>query len=432
MAETVKPQNPFTPRFGSLPPVLGGREDLLDRLSRAQDNLNAPEGAALLIGPRGMGMTAVLRAVAGEASERGWDVISISTADGSLPSAVAGAVLRRMPDESDRWRLSNVSAAGVGFSRSQSASQEVPAVRCMLLDLADRARDRGAGVLLAVDELHAAEVAEARELASAIQHVSSGDGQPLVFIGSGLPEMASTILDDRGMTFFRRCHRAELGVISDGEARRAIQEAVLAAGGSIDGDALLAAVESAAGYPYRIQLVGFHAWERCGDPGLRISAQDVRYACEVADADAEAGLASSPLRGLSTSSRGFLAAMGQHGPTVMGDIVRRTGGSSRRANHHRLRLIEAGLIADAGRGKVEHARAEARFWLTRDSRTASEDSTETAETADTKQCVIKELQRKPRLSYAQIGRDLDISRTHVGNIAVEAGLERNTRPGTRR
>lgn len=184
--------------------MLGGREDLLDRLARAQEYLNAPEATTLLIGPRGMGKTALLHATANEASERNWVVISISTADGPLPTAVTAAAARAMPSAFEQWHLSQVRAAGIGFSRSPTPSVETPAVRYVLSDLADRARRNGRGVLLAVDELHAANIAEARELASAIQHVASGDGQPLVFIGSGLPEMATTILQDRGMTFFRR------------------------------------------------------------------------------------------------------------------------------------------------------------------------------------------------------------------------------------
>ena len=271
------------------------------------------------------------------------------------------------------------------------------------------------------DELHAADIAEARELASAIQHVASGDGQPLVFIGSGLPEMATTILQDRGMTFFRRCHRAELGIISDEETRRAIWETVVTAGGAIDDAALDAAVVSVAGYPYRLQLVGFHAWEHCVDPVAGISTVDIRHASQVADADTEASLMSSPLHELSDSARQFLAAMEHDRPTSLGDIVQRIGGSCQRANHHRARLIENGLIAEVGRGQVEHAHPEARYWLAR------HDSTPNGSTPATRQRVVKALKRNPNDSYAQIARDMGISRTYVRNIAVEAGLERNSR-----
>ena len=416
-----KPTNPFTPRFGSLPPVLGGREDLLDRLARAQDNVSAPEGAVLLMGPRGMGKTAVLHAAAGEAAERNWDVISVSTADGPLAVVVGTAAVRAMPRTSDQWHLSQVRAAGVGFSRSPTTSMEAPAVRYILSDLADRARRKGRGVLLAVDELHAADIAEAKELASAIQHVASGDGQPLIFIGSGLPEMATTILQDRGMTFFRRCHRAELGIISDNETRRTIRETVVTAGGAIDDEALEAAVVSVAGYPYRLQLVGFHAWEQCVDPVAGISTGDIRYASQVADADTEASLMSSPLYELSDSARQFLAAMEHDRPTSLADIVQRMGGSCQRANHHRTRLIEQGLIAETCRGRVEHAHPEARFWLAR------HDSGPNGSTPATRQRVVKALKRNPKDSYAQIARDMGISRTYVRNIAVEAGLERNSR-----
>lgn len=425
--------NPFVPRFGYLPPVMGGRDHLLDLLSRAQENLNAPEGVTLLTGPRGMGKTAMLRAAARKATARGWHVISVSTADGPLPTVVAAAASRAMPEPADRWRIDRVRAGippRVDLSRSAPRTQSSPPVRYLLLDLADRAQAEGVGLLLMVDELHAVGVPEARELASAIQHVASGDLKPLAFIGSGLPQMNDTILQDEGMTFFRRSHRADIGVISRTETRRAIAETVAGAGGWIHPEALEMATRSAGGYPYQIQLLGFHAWERCEDPAAGISVDDVRYARRIADDHPEGRLACSPLTSLSGSARRFLSAMEAHRATPISQIVRTMAASSQNVNHHRRRLIDQGLIKPAGRGKVEHAHPEARYWLppgiALPPGRPDGDGPSTAE-ASLKTQIVKTLERKRHLSYAQVARDLNTSRTYVRNIAVQESLERNSR-----
>ena len=434
----AKPSNPFTTRFGSLPPVLGGRDELLDSLSRAQDNLNAPEGTTLLIGPRGMGKTAVLQAAAREATDRGWHVIGISTADGPLPSTIAAAASRAMPDTLDRWRVDKVRARlapHLDISRSGTDSPNPTPVRYSLLDLAAHARDQGVGVLLVIDELHAVDIKEARELASAIQHVFSWHDQPLAFIGAGLPDMANTVLKDKGMTFFRRCHRVDIGVITDTETRRAIGEAVTTAGGSISNDALDMAVQSAKGYPFQIQLVGFHAWERCENPVSGISVADMRYACGIADRHPEGRMQSSPLIPLSKRAREFLRAMESTTPTSIADILWRTGHSSQSVGYHRRRLIEAGFIASAGRGKVEHVHPDARYWSIRQDASTdvspAENRSSHAESG-LRQLITDALRKNRKISYAQIARNLNISRTYVRNIAIEERLERNSRKRSRR
>lgn len=425
--------NPFLPRFGYLPPVMGGRDHLLQSLSRAQENLNAPEGVTLLTGPRGMGKTAMLRAAAKEASARGWYVISVSTADGPLPAVVAAAASRAMPEPTNQWRIDRVRAGippHIDVSRTTPTTQSSPHVRYLLLDLAERAQAERVGLLLMVDELHAVGVPEARELASAIQHVASGDLKPLAFIGSGLPQMNDTILQDEGMTFFRRSHRADIGVISRTETRRVIAETITGAGGSIHPEALEMATRSASGYPFQIQLLGFHAWERCEDPASGISGEDIEHARGIADAHPESRLVSSPLTSLTDTARRFLSAMEAHRATPISHIIRTMATSGQNANYYRRRLIDQGLIRSAGRGKVEHAHPEARYWLPPDIALPPGDPLGEGPSnskSSLKSQIVGNLKRNQELSYARIARSLNTSRAYVRNIAVQEDLERNSR-----
>ena len=63
--------NPFTPTFGSSPPLLVGRQDLIDDFGDGLDNgPGSPERAVLFAGVRGIGKTVMLNAVEDAARER--------------------------------------------------------------------------------------------------------------------------------------------------------------------------------------------------------------------------------------------------------------------------------------------------------------------------------------------------------------------------
>lgn len=68
--------NPFTPTFGVTPPLLVGRDDVLDEFRIALDGGPGDPGRAMLLtGVRGAGKTVALNACEDEAHRRGWAVI---------------------------------------------------------------------------------------------------------------------------------------------------------------------------------------------------------------------------------------------------------------------------------------------------------------------------------------------------------------------
>lgn len=69
--------NPFTPTFGTSPPLLVGRDaDLQDFLEGLCGGPGAPERATLVTGLRGTGKTVMLNAYEDLARDEGWLVIS--------------------------------------------------------------------------------------------------------------------------------------------------------------------------------------------------------------------------------------------------------------------------------------------------------------------------------------------------------------------
>ena len=104
--------NPFRPSFGNSPPVLAGRDELIEQFAEALDNgPGAPGRATLYTGARGTGKTVMLNEVADIARQRGWLVIEETASPGVVTRLVTPAPAGRCSPTSTR------AAAGSPSSR---------------------------------------------------------------------------------------------------------------------------------------------------------------------------------------------------------------------------------------------------------------------------------------------------------------------------
>ena len=219
-------------------------------------------------------------------------------------------------------------------------------------------------MLITVDELQAIAAEDAQQFANAIQHVSRREQRPVMFIGAGLPEVEDTILADDGITFFQRCRRAEIGPISDPDVRIALEQPILDAGGWIERSALDAAVVAASGYPFMVQLIGFHAWEHAQDPKAGITPDSLASALKDAS-DEMVRLVIMPVwKRLSDADRRFLEAMAvDDDESRVSDIAARLEKPPTHVGVYRARLIRSGAIASSGHGRVRFVHEALRNWL---------------------------------------------------------------------
>ncbi|CAN5709135.1 hypothetical protein BH24ACT4_BH24ACT4_26370 [soil metagenome] len=107
----------------------------------------------------------------------------------------------------------------------QDAHLAAPGLRAQLTRVCDLLVEGGTGLLVTFDEVHHHQVAELRDLATAVQHLVREE-RAIAFVGAGLPSAVSAVLNDEVITFLRR------------------------------------AAEATGGYPFLIQLVGYHLWRR--------------------------------------------------------------------------------------------------------------------------------------------------------------------------
>jgi hypothetical protein len=362
-------QNPFRPTFGVTPPVLAGRDQLIEEFEEAlADGPGAPGRATLFTGARGAGKTVMLNAVEDRAREAGWVVVSETATPGfvgRLGRQHLPALLRTFDPEAVRRRLSGLTApfnAG-GLSWEIVERHVVEAgLRSQVELLSGLLAENGTGVLLTLDEIHRRQLDELRELATTVQHAFREERE-VAFVGAGLGSAVSDLLNDDVLTFLRRAERHQLGPVERDEVERALREPILAGGRRVADDALAAMVEGARGYPFLIQLVGAQTWRLQPEQAEITLEQALRG---VANARRRLGrLVHEPaLAGVSEIDRAFLHAMAEDdGPSRMAEIAGRLNVTMSYAGQYRLRLIAAELIEPVRRGYVDFALPYLREYL---------------------------------------------------------------------
>ena len=179
------PSNPFRPSFGTLPPVIAGRDHVLNEIDRG---LGGGAGHAnrsmILIGPRGTGKTVLLESSERRARTRGWSIIRVSASkEPGLINSLMASAKSQIDEELGFWRrIRAVRAAGFGLTLRDQPGAEAN-LELLLDNLGERCRKKKSGLLITVDELHDGEAHEARHLGNVLQLEQSG--KPHRLLGSG-------------------------------------------------------------------------------------------------------------------------------------------------------------------------------------------------------------------------------------------------------
>lgn len=387
----VRASAPFTPGFGSTPPCLVGRDELIRSVCALLAGDPAGEGGTnVLLAPRGLGKTVVLNEIEDAArAERGWLVVAVSGTDGD-PVAETHKEVCRVRDswaqahgEPPRRRLSSVSVGVAGVSAGVSSAHDPEPRRTRYGDdlrrdlsrLASAAAEAGTRVLLTMDEMHAMPLAKARRLGSYIQHIAKRERRALVFLGAALPYITETLLADRKSTFLQRLAIHRLGPLSTPETRRGLREPIESHGGRIDDSALALAAPAVGGHPYMLQLVGDKMWRAAADPANPITAAHAQAAVALAEESLGDHLFAPTWHSLSDNDKRFLAALVEMSGTDeaprVAAICERAGIGSTSASAYRRRLLLSGMAAPAGRGRLTPAHPAISPWLHRATATGS-------------------------------------------------------------
>ena len=356
--------NPFRPGFGSWPPSFVGREHV--ELLFGEGLSNGPGSRyhnSLVTGARGLGKTVLLAAFRDIAEQRGYRTVAVDANDGMLRRIVRDLLL--LDDElrdATGWAPSKIVAganAGVvkgelEFTRPEATNPFQHDPMTMLKPVLERVAKQtvaagGAGLLLTVDEMHAAVPAELERLGNDLQHV-----QEVAFAGAALPTIVDMIFNEPGATFFSRIARFELEPLTTGESMEALCPPFDDAGVRYERDDMLRAADRTLGYPYLVQLLGHEIWHRL-EPGDPIEPDLLDAAHHEAEQQSIMDVLQPTWRQLSPSSKRVLAILAEdsQGRGTVKDIRERLGKTSSWVSVYRSRLITSGVIRAAGRGVVE-------------------------------------------------------------------------------
>ena len=264
---------PYTPGFGRRPPVVAGRDALIDDVARVlETGPEHPRFCRALLGSRGTGKTVLLDVFGEVASkELGWAVLHVQ----ALPEeSLIAVLLQRIPETVRPWERFGPSSKdlqtqlGVGAASARATVERehnagtgsaAAAFEDVLGHVGRFAAGHGTGLLLTVDEAQLAPQEDLSALARALQTVVARRLQPVAVIFAGLPTFRERLA--AAGTYASRLPVDELANLEPSAARLALVEPAARRHVAWEGAAVSLLVRRSGGHPYYVQLFGWHAWE---------------------------------------------------------------------------------------------------------------------------------------------------------------------------
>ncbi len=329
---------------------------MLDAFQDALDEgPGSPGYATLFTGGRGVGKTAMLNAAEDLARLAGFAVISETATSGFIDRLRNEHLPKLLPKQ--RRRVRAVDLARVGGVTLEDTQRDPKSLR----ELMDAVTLRQP-LLVTIDEVHGGVIEELREFAVVLQH-SIREGRPLAFCAAGLPHAVDGLVKDKVLTFLRRADRQLLGAVDEGAVKRAFIQVITENDRTIADSTASNAARVAGGYPFMVQLVGYHSWRQ--SPKRReVTRLDVEAGATAARRRVGRLVIEPALQELSAVDRTFLQRMAvDDGPSRTADVTQRMGVDANYASQYRLRLIAAGMIVATGHGEVDFALPYLREWL---------------------------------------------------------------------
>lgn len=351
--------NPFTPTFGVSPSVVLGRDLIVERFSQGlTGGVGDPRRTLLISGPRGIGKTITLNELEDAAARQGWVVLRAQPHN--LVQPLVDTVIPHAQSMVEQGaaggrRISSISVAGVGAISTEKVNdvQPAPSLITALNSLCDALGEQS-GVVITLDEVQSANPNELWELSAAIQDLRR-DNRHIAFAAAGLPDGIASLLKHPGTTFLRRAQHISLVPMTPAETVEILRSTAQEGGISFDDNALDDAVALTRGYPFLIQLLGFHLVEEVRAQNRSvIESYDVT---SVSDAvlDTLGQLVHEPaLAGVPSAQLEYLEAMAQlqdgSAAVSTGDIAAHLKKQPQQLTMTRQGLIQRELVYSPKRG----------------------------------------------------------------------------------
>lgn len=367
--------NPYAP--GSRPAYLAGRiyeRDLVDQGLGRIRHLGRSAGPLLAFhGPRGLGKTSLLRQAQQDADDAGFLTAWVTgRSDQTMVEAVSSSLSRSVQHRSFGERASGllhrldkvqvefgipgaakVTADVSGPGADDDSPRSGRVLSEVLEDGAQFAHHHDHhGLVLFVDEFQEARLNDRKSLLIALQEFDGTPPSPVAIVAAGLPSIHAAVTE--AATFGERTRFVEVSGLND----VAVAEALQHPAGDLDvrwePDALLEAIDLAAGYPHKVQLLGQETWNTARpEPGSSIGVGHVRLGADAAKTRMR-DLFETRWSRATAEQRRIMAAIAADGgdSATRADIASRLGIESTALSRPREELIDRGLVEPHGHGRL--------------------------------------------------------------------------------
>lgn len=368
-------RNPFAPGAGNQPPELVGRDAILANAEIALKRImHQRHGKSqILLGLRGVGKTVLLRRIEEIAEQNEYLTSFIEASENrALPdllypkmhqvlnrlSAVQAAkekvfhALRALRSFVGRFEITagdlSISVdPQPGIADSGYLEHDLTDI-FQQIGLAAKAADRGWAVL--IDEVQYLKKEDMSALIVAIHHANQ-KGLPIIFFGSGLPQVAELAGDAKSYAE-RLFDYPPIGPLHHDDAIAAIQHPIKNEDEEITPDALEEIARKTHGYPFFLQEWGFQAWNMAAQSPITID--DVRHATPNAIKRLDDSFFRVRLDRLTPRERDYVYAMAQlgKGPYRSADVADMLGERVQALGPRRAQIINKGMIYSPSHGDI--------------------------------------------------------------------------------
>ena len=248
--------NPFTPAFGGKPQHFFGRHLELDLVKHALADSNNPYRSLFITGNRGCGKTALLEQCSLLAHDAGWTCVDVHS------SHAAASIVRSLTKATEQTEQTEIAPQLMGVSLGHASTSRTIAYD--ELDLVEvlvkccASLPQGKGVFITVDEIQKIPASNMEGICAAVQ-MAMRKGYSVMLVLAGLPGAKEKISSYQGCTFMQRAYEIKLGSLFIDETYDAFEH-MLALSGIQELDAVTVdeLARFSMGYPYLMQLLGFH------------------------------------------------------------------------------------------------------------------------------------------------------------------------------
>lgn len=355
--------NPFKPTAGMTPPVLMGRETVIqDFTDGLLEGPGSPGRLMRITGPRGSGKTVLLTELGEIAQARGWRVVDV-VSDEDVCDSVVRQLRRTVRPKNVKV---NASLPFVSAEVDFGGLPDDATFREVLEHAVRNLTERGAGLLITLDEAQNVDRSAMSTIASCVQLLIR-ERQNIAFVFAGITTGVLDLLNNKSLTFLRRARSEELASIPVDEVAEALRETIERSGMSIGNAALVRAAEATEGYAYLTQLVGYDIWRvarRHVEASTEVTLKDVEQGVQMANSEYNSAVLDTALADLSRPAIEYLLAMCEdEKASSTGAIAERLGRRTGDANTYRRILISRQIIESTATGYVAFSMPRMREYL---------------------------------------------------------------------